>query len=354
MKIIHITPRYFPNVGGIGTVVKDLCEKLSAKGFEVKVYSLDLNNERESTESINGVLVKRYRHVIGDPFFLPQLSFFEDLRREGTAIIHVHNLQNIFPLFISLAKSNNQTIVLQPHYHRYGQTPLRHSLFTIYKAVIPRVVINRAQVVLANSKYEEELLRADFQLQNNLITLEEGLPLAELKRVKWCPELPERILYVGALEKYKRVDTLLYAFRILQTQTDSETKLVIVGDGRDKQRLLKLAHGLCIAEHIEWKKKLSRQQLLSEYSRASVFVLLSLLESFSISVKEAITIGVPTVVSENKVFSDLVENSVIESSLSDQPQSVAEAILRVKNKPARGSSKSFKFVDTETYANGVA
>ncbi len=82
MKIVHVTARYFPRMGGVESFTKELCEKLSEKGFETVVYSLDLDNDVYSRESINGVLVKRYHAVLGDPFFLPSPLFLRDLRKE--------------------------------------------------------------------------------------------------------------------------------------------------------------------------------------------------------------------------------------------------------------------------------
>ncbi len=332
MKIVHVSARYFPSMGGVEIFTKELCEKLSKKGFETVVYTLDLGNNVHSRESINGVLVKRYRAVLGDPFFLPPLMFLRDLRKEYPAILHVHNLQNLFPIFVSLTKKPKQLFVLQPHYHRYGQTIPRHLLLTFYKLFIPELILKRAQIIIANTNFEERMLKKDFSNSGNILTIQEGLPLHELRIVKWSPEFPERILYIGALKKYKKVDILLKAFKIVLDHEKKLLKLVIVGDGPEKSNLMKLSIELGISEFVEWKVNLDRQQLLSEYSKARVFVLLSLLESFSRVVNEAVVIGVPTVVLRSEVFSDLINKGLVEVALSERPDSVAEAIFRAKRK----------------------
>lgn len=355
MKVIHVTPRYFPNVGGVETLVKELCESLSSKGFHVIVYSLDLSPKTAKTETINGVLIKRYRPLVGDPLFLPPLSFLKDLRRENPAIIHVHNLQNIFPLFISLVKKPDQLLVLQPHYHRYGQTLPRHLLLTLYKKVIPKLILDRSEVIITNSNYELEIIREDFPRRKNIAVVQEGLAVRELSTVKWCPESPKRILYVGALKKYKKVDVLLRAFKILLNQEKIYNRLVIVGDGPDKPRLMNLTNELGLNDYVEWKTNLTRCQLLSEYSKTSVFVLLSMLESFSRVVNEAIAIGIPTVVSGNNVFSDLANQGLVEVTLSEQPEIVAKAILRAQNKSSNFTCrKNYQFNDSEEYSDSIA
>jgi glycosyltransferase involved in cell wall biosynthesis len=355
MKVVHVTPRYFPNIGGVETVVKELCENLATKGIDVTVYSLDLVGKNRKRESLNDVSVRRYRPLIGDPLFLPPLSFLMDLRRERSAIIHVHNIHNIFPLFVSLFKTINQFLVVQPHYHRYGQTLPRHMLLSLYKIAIPKLVTNRAQVIVANSRYEERILKEDFSLKKNILTVPEGLPLQELRAVSHRPEVPERILYAGALRKYKKVDIMLRALKILLAYEPGSFKLVIIGSGPEKENLMKLASNLRIEESVEWKRELSRQQLLSEYGRTKVFVFLSQLESFSRVVNEAVSLGIPTVVPKGNLFLDLVNHGVAEEAIPDDPESVATAILLARKKHISLTVReSLCFNDAKEYADVIA
>jgi glycosyltransferase involved in cell wall biosynthesis len=355
LKIIHVTARYFPNVGGVETLVKELCESLSSKGSPVIVYCLDLNSNVAKTETINGVLVKRYRNLVGDPLFLPPLSFLRDLQKEKPGIIHVHNLQNIFPLFVSVFKKPDQLLVLQPHYHRYGQTLSRNLLLTLYKMIIPKLILDRSEVIIANSNYEREIIQEDFPKRKNVAVVQEGLAFNELSEVNWCPETPKRILYIGALKKYKKVDVLLRAFKILLNQEKIYKKLVIVGEGPDKSRLMNLTNKLELNEYVEWKTNLTRCQLLAEYSKTSVFVLLSKLESFSRVVNEAIAIGIPTVVLDNDVFSDHANKGLVEVASSDQPEIVAKTILRAQNKASHiKCRKNFQINDSERYSDSIA
>jgi glycosyltransferase involved in cell wall biosynthesis len=336
-------------------MTKELCERLSKIGFDVVVYSLDSDYKVPQKELINSVMVKRYRPLVGDPLFLPTSSFLRDIRREGPAILHVHNLQNVFPLLVSLAKNANQSLIIQPHYHRYGQTLLRHMLLTVYKTTIPKLIFDRARVAISNSSYESKMLREDFKLRKNILSIQEGLPLDELRVVKRHPTSPNRILYVGALRKYKNIDVLMRAFQILLNLTNDPLSLVIVGDGPDKTRLMRLANELGINKHIEWKRNLTRQQLLEEYSIASVFVLLSKLESFSRVVNEAVTVGLPTVVAAGQVFEDLAEQKLVEQADLNRPTQVANAILHARERLVDPNSIEFwHFIDRDEYAQRIA
>ncbi len=352
-RIIHVAARYYPNIGGVETLAQELCEQLHAKGFDVTVYSVDLGPKTARQETINGIKIKRYRALLGDPFFLPTPSFFKDLRGENAAILHVHNVHNIFPLLISLSKRKSQQLILQPHYHRFGQTTLRDLFFGLYKKAVPRLLLDSAKAIITNSEYEKESIKTDFKYNKKVVTLLQGISLDELKSVSWNPAYPERILYVGALKKYKKVDVLLRAFKVL-TDRKEHFKLVLVGDGPDKTRLTKIAIDLGISRDIEWKSNLSREELLKQYSKARVFVLLSALESFNRAVNEALAIGVPTVVSSSGVFSDFISKGVVETTVSDKPEDLAEAVLRAKSKiHSQICASKLNFNDAENYGNNI-
>ena len=232
MKIVHVTSSYFPNIGGIQIFVRELCDSLSLKGFDVTVYSFDKRNGSCSSERMDKVLVKRYLPLSGDPTYFPTLSFIRDIRKETPAILHVHNLHHLFPSLLSLIKKDKQYFIMHPHYHRFGQSAARQVFLNLYKEILPRLVLGRANAIIANSLFEKKILQEDFPSSNNIIAIPEGLPLNELKLVKWRPERPDSILFIGSLRKYKRVDMLLYAFKLLLDNVKEPLKLVIVGDAR--------------------------------------------------------------------------------------------------------------------------
>jgi len=108
------------------------------------------------------------------------------------------------------------------------------------------MVFPRADIVIANSTYERKILCEDFSKCRNLVLVPEGIDVDELKVVKRCPEEPKRVLYVGALKRYKNVDKVLESFAKLVEMGDEKIKLVIVGGGPEYANLLNLARRLSI------------------------------------------------------------------------------------------------------------
>jgi len=355
MHVLQVTPRYFPSIGGVEVVVQKISEMLVAgEEAQVTVYSVDLSQGLLRRQNVNGVLVKRFISLFGDPFYFPEPRFIIDLMREKADIIHVHNVHTLLPFLATLSKHSKQKLLLQSHYHRFGQSSLRHSLLKLYRYGLKSMIFSRVDLVIANSAYENRILCEDFPKFRNVFMIPEGMDVDEVKHVKHDPVEPKRILYVGALRRYKNVDKILEGFAHLIKGGDTQYRLVIVGGGAEYASLVNLAHNLGISSFVEWKYGLSRQQLLCEYAKASVFILLSPLESFSRVVYEALLIGVPVVVLNFGALSSLVEAGLAEGVNSLNPSEIADVLLKATRKTyAKVSGSINAFLDWKEYSNRI-
>jgi phosphatidyl-myo-inositol alpha-mannosyltransferase len=112
------------------------------------------------------------------------------------------------------------------------------------------------------------------------------------------PNSEKMILYIGRLEKRKGVKYLLKAFEQL-AEDDSNVRLVIAGDGPDKQKLQELVHENHI-DRVDFLGYISEEDKLSLLSEADVLCSPALYgESFGIVLLEAMAAGVPVVAGDN-------------------------------------------------------
>jgi glycosyltransferase involved in cell wall biosynthesis len=354
MRVLQVTPRYFPNMGGIEIVVQKISETLVERGIESVVYSVDRSCNLAPVENIHGVLVKRFAPWFADPLYLPEPEFVSSLRKENTDVIHVHNIHTLPPLIVALSRRSDQKMLLQPHYHRYGQSPFRHAMLELYLKNACDLIFSRTHVIVANSAYEKRVFCEDFPEARNVVVVPEGIDVDEVRLVKREPVEPKRILYVGVLRRYKNVDKILEGFACLMENGQRNFRLVVVGDGPERDSLFNQARGLGISEFVEWKRGLTRQQLLGEYAKASVFILLSPLESFSRVVYDALFIGVPVVILDFGVFRRLVEAGFVEGVRSLTPVGIADAILKATAKTyPRISLDADSFLDWKSYSDRI-
>jgi glycosyltransferase involved in cell wall biosynthesis len=354
MHVLQVTPRYFPNSGGVEIVVQRISEMLVTDEVKTTVYSVDLDTTLPRLQHVNGVTVKRFSPVLNDPFYIPEPRFIASLRREKADIIHVHNVNTLLPFVVALCKRQNQRLLLQPHYHQFGQSSLRNSLLMLYRYGLSNMIFSRIMAVIANSAYENQIISEDFPKFRNVMMIPEGIDVDEIRNVKHNPTEPKRILYVGVLKRYKNVDKILEGFAQLIKNRNTQYRLVIVGEGAEYASLVSMAHKLSISSFVEWKYGLSRQQLLCEYAKASVFILLSHLESFSRVVYEALLMGTPVVVLNFGALSDLVKAGVVEGVNSFNPSEIADAIINATEKTyAKVDDSRDAFLDWKGYSTRI-
>lgn len=99
------------------------------------------------------------------------------------------------------------------------------------------------------------------------------------------------ILGVGKLKRQKDFPTLIKAFARVRAQRPA--KLIIIGEGSDREALLELAEQLGVSDHVDLPGYIRNPY--SFYRRASVFVLSSAWEGLPNALIEALCCGAPVV-----------------------------------------------------------
>ena len=160
------------------------------------------------------------------------------------------------------------------------------------------------------------------------------------------PGLPLRLLTVARLdagERYKGHDQVLDALHLLKQQGDLDPALrwIVVGDGNDRTRLQEKALRLGVAAQIDWRGRLSDQQLIEEFGRCSVFVMPSGFsidaagqatgEGFGIAYLEAAMAGRASIGALSGGQQDLILDGETGWLLSTADQSLPRLLRRLAN-----------------------
>jgi glycosyltransferase involved in cell wall biosynthesis len=109
----------------------------------------------------------------------------------------------------------------------------------------------------------------------------------------------EKILYVGRLIPYKRVELLLETIKWL-TKKRPEITLKIIGDGPSKEKIKQLIKELKLMEQVELEENVTDEQLREEYKKAKILVQPSEREGQSIVALEAMASGTPVICVKSK------------------------------------------------------
>jgi glycosyltransferase involved in cell wall biosynthesis len=327
LKIAQVCPRYFPDIGGVETDVKEISERLVSKGHDVEVITTDPGGKLKKEDLVNGVKVTRFKSFAPGSayYFAPQIYSY--LKKHNYDVIHAHSYHAL-PAFFAAISERKKKFVFSPYYHRGGHTPFRNLLHKPYK-FFGKMIFSRADTVICISEYEKRLVESDFNVAEKTIKIPNGLNLSEFKSLKRRKnENKEKILlYVGRLEEYKGVQYIIQSLPELQ-----DFKLRIVGKGPYENELHNITEKLGVGERIEWLKNLSREELLDCYADADIFLMLSSHESYGITAAEALASGTPCVVAKGSALDEFVDG--IQCLGIDEPikkEKVIKSVIKLKD-----------------------
>lgn len=296
VRVLQINKFYYPKIGGIEKVVRQVSESLVD---EERIDSVVLCCQTEggrNEEVINEVRVFRagnIKTVWGLPLSLDFFNLFSREAREAD-IIDIHHPFPLADIALFFFKPKAKIVV---HYHsdivrqKLAAFFIRPLIFNTLKRAEKIIVSNPN--VLRNSSY----LRA-FRSKSSIIPF--GVnprrfgefresQVSALKR-----KYGDFVLFVGRLSYYKGITYLLRAMRTV------EANLVIVGSGEKRRELEKLSIGLGVSERVHFLGWVSKRRLISLYNACSVFVLPSIYksEAFGIVLIEAMSCGKPVISTE--------------------------------------------------------
>ncbi len=115
------------------------------------------------------------------------------------------------------------------------------------------------------------------------------------------------IMASGRLHPLKGFDVLLKAVAALPASWGAQTRVVILGEGPEREQLERLAQALGMADRVLFTGHVDN--VFSYLARADVFVAASRYEGFSLSVAEAMAMGCPCVVTDAGGQAELIRKS---------------------------------------------
>jgi glycosyltransferase involved in cell wall biosynthesis len=167
------------------------------------------------------------------------------------------------------------------------------------------------------------------------------------------------ILFVGTLDERKNVGGLLESYARLLSRINNVPRLVMAGGaGADAPKWLQAIASPPLAGHVDYRGYVPGDRREELFKGAQLFVLPSFEEGFGLPALEAMSAGVPVVVSNRGSLPEVVGDAGLLID-PDDPESLTNAIARMVSDEAlrsscahRGLERAREFTWTST-ANGV-
>lgn len=143
--------------------------------------------------------------------------------------------------------------------------------------------------------------------------------------------------FVGSLAKRKGVDYLIRAFVDISSNTKPLlSKLIIVGEGPEKANLKRLSQRLKIEDKVDFRGQV--EDIATIYPTLDLYVQPSLDESFGIATLEAMSFGIPVIVSAVGGLCELLEGK--SDKVAKNPYQLTDYGILVQPKNSVALSKA--------------
>ena len=252
-------------------------------------------------------VVKHWQHIA------------EYIRQQHIDIVH---LQDCFVAsLIELCEQTNTKVVttihaVHPSPAHFGEA-LRHYQMAHSAAIIVVSRWMKDAIVSRNPIVEPEKLHVIYN----------GVQVAPV-----APKMRRFITFAGRLVELKGVSTLLKAYARMVRLVEEAPLLVIMGDGPDRERLMRLANELGIAERVQFRGEVSHDEVCETLAESLIHVVPSRTEALGLSALEGMALGAAVIASDIEGLREVVQDGVSGLLFTmDHEEELAEKLVLVYN-----------------------
>ncbi|MEK7609112.1 MAG: glycosyltransferase family 4 protein, partial [Patescibacteria group bacterium] len=166
-------------------------------------------------------------------------------------------------------------------------------------------VVGYADIVITPSKYFRQLVSKWVRNPNKVKVIYNGIDLTTNYSLPTTHSKSKVIISAGRLVPWKGFGFLIELMKDLP-----EWRLVIAGDGPEREALELRVISFKLQDRVEFLGQIPRDELMQKMSASDIFILNTSFESFSFQVVEAMSLGLPVVTTNIGNLSEIIENGV--------------------------------------------
>lgn len=344
MKVLLITPSYFPIVGGSETLTKNLAVKLNQNGIKTDILTLNMNKKwkpiwKEKIEERQSLKIFKEPGLnllpnLPNPLYsllrmnvFPLPRFFE--RAKEYDVFHFIGEADLsFPLvsyFLLKPKIMHCVGIFRKGGLYYYYTFKRSYLKSLFKKYFP----NLANFYLVSSFEEQDILEELGVPKNKVLTLPDGVDV-HIFKPDTARKVDNMILFVGRIDRIKGLHLLIKAL----SHVKIPVKLVVIGPKWDLDYFTEIKQMCQVINgegfhKIEILNGMNQNDLVPWYQQASLLVCPYLYETHSNVVREALACGTPVVSTGTHFLKNGSDGILV---VPKNPIKIAEAIQKLLDK----------------------
>ncbi len=318
MKILVICHEHPPVGGGAGMAASNIARKLVDFGHTVHFVTTLYGGQKRS-EQLNGYDICRidigrkynYRSSVWEwmKFMIFGTMFTRSLilRNRPDYIFAFFTLPAGFIAVTLKIMLNVPVLVSIRGQDLPGFCPEEYRLHHIFASPLFKYIWKKSNVVVVQSKRQLKKL-VDYKI-SNLNYSPNGVDSNFFKpHYKKEHSDSVTILYSGRLTLQKNICWFILIFNRLKNKINRKVKFIIVGDGFEKKKLIKLVKELSLDSSVCFYPWCNRDEMLLWYQQSDIYVLPSLDEGMPNSITEAMACGLAVVATRVSGTEELINH----------------------------------------------
>jgi glycogen synthase len=248
-------------------------------------------------------------------------------------VIHVHGYHTLLSLeMIYLIKKIDFKIpiIFTAHYDPLNRSTIVGKLFGgLYNLFVGKKLFKKVDHIISISNFESKNIKKIYNSEISVIP--HGVNNIQITEREKYGII--KLLYVGYLMDYKGVQDIIKAVnRLVNLEKVENLKLTVIGEGPYKKNLLKLSNKLKVENFIEWKHFMAHDKIIEEMHKHNIFILLSKTEGYGIVVAEALSQGIPSIVTKRTALEEFTgEIGCFGVNCPPDPKEVSDLIMKIYN-----------------------
>ena len=357
MRVGLFTDAYPPYTNGVSTSVAMLKEGLEKLGHEVYVittnddpirYGFQDNDHVVRLPGISVGALKKYGFRMGRHY---SLKVTKMIRGWNLDVIHSHGEGGIGLYAKFVAKELSLPLVSTYH------TMWNDYTYYLNKGFFDKetqFVLKELCLIYYDNKDVNELIvptvktynyfKDNYKFERNINIIptglkverffEENVDLKKVKEVKKKFKVSDKdfkIIFLGRVAKEKNLEFIINMMPKL-IKKHKNIRLIVVGDGPDRERCEKLAKDLDVYKNCTFVGLVDQEEVPIYYRLGDVFVLASHSETQGLTVTEAMATGIPVICVEDDSFKWTINDGVNGYLFNTEEECIEKILYLYENK----------------------
>lgn len=335
LRVLMVTSRFLPDMGGIETHVNEAGQRLAAAGHAITVLTTDRSGTRPALEEVGGLRIRRVRAWPRNRDWYLAPGLWRAIMHAECDVIHIQGYHTLVPPLAMLA-AIRKSVPFVITFHSGGHSsPWRNRIRALQSAVLAPLV-RHADRCIGVSRYEAERFSCEMGLPRDafdIVPNGAGLPLDPAAPAPAMPAEPV-IVSIGRLERYKGHHRVIEAMPLVRARLPG-ARLRLLGEGPYREELERLIVRLGLSGCVEIGAvpPAERGRLADLLRSTSLVTLISDYEAHPVAVMEALALGCRVLVTDCTGFIEMAEQGLVETVPVAAPAArLAEGIVAAINR----------------------